>query len=87
MPFSISVTEGKTSLRLIGNLDESASDMMSIDLFTRFNLPMPCEIDLSGIEMIDQNGLKLLIKLKESGLVARFTRHSRVVLDALEYQH
>lgn len=86
MSFSISVAEAKKSLRLVGSLDESASHMMTVDLFSRLNLPMPCEIDLSGVEMIDQNGLNLLVKLKESGLVARFTRHSSVVLNALKYQ-
>jgi len=86
MPFSISVTAAKKSLRLVGQLDESASRMMTVELFSRLNLPMPCEVDLSGVEMIDQDGLNLLVELKESGLVARFTRHSHVVLNALGHR-
>lgn len=87
MALSIAITESRRSLCLSGNLNGSAACLVSSDLLRQLNLPLPCEIDLSGIDGIDDAGLDLLLALKDDGLVARFIRHSGVVLEALGRRH
>lgn len=83
MAFSIAVTDSRRGLCLSGNLNGSAVCMVNSDLLRFLNLPLPCEVDLSGIDEIDDAGLDLLIALKDDGVVARFIHHSGVVIDAL----
>lgn len=83
MNFTISVNDAKNALTLKGRLDDSVSHMITADMFRNMDLCLPCEVDLSGIESIDARGINLLIELKETGLVSRFTRHSEGVLQAL----
>jgi hypothetical protein len=83
MALSIAIAESRRGLCLSGHLNGSAACMVSSDLLRQLNLPLPCEFDLSGIDGIDDDGLDLLLALKDDGLVERFTRHSGVVLEAL----
>ena len=54
---------------------------------SQLTLLLPCEIDLSGVESIDDRAVEMLLGLKSEGLVERFVHHSRVVLEALSRQN
>ena len=83
MALSIAIAESRRGLSLSGRLNGTAACLVSADLLQQLNLPLPCEVDLSGIESSDDAGLDLLLALKDGGLVKRFTHHSGVVLEAL----
>lgn len=83
MALSIAIAESRHGFVLCGHLNGTAAGMVNADLLRQLNVPLPCEMDLSGIEGIDDAGVDLLLKLKDNGLVARFTHHSGVVLEAL----
>ncbi len=83
MELSIAIADSRRCLYLRGNLNEAAACLVSPELLRQLNLPFPCEVDLSGVDEIDDAGLNLLMALKAGGLVGRFIRHSGVVLDAI----
>lgn len=88
MPITQHTFDGKTQLRIDGEMTIYTAAELAAPLFTQLQTHAPLDLDLSMVSELDSAGLQLLMAAKReserSGMPLSLSGHSQAVIEVFE---